>query len=485
MEIIGRKKEIHQLHKAMNSQEAEFIVTYGRRRIGKTYLIREFFSQKPCVFIHATGQQKGSLQTQLKNFTESLSQCFTSGISLETPASWESAFKLLDQLIQNDPRPKDQKIVLFLDELPWMHTRKSKLLETLDYSWNHRWSTNPRMILIACGSSASWIIKNIIYNKGGLHNRCTCEMRLAPFSLSETALFLKYRNITLNKNHILETYLALGGVPYYLKYLEPGLTASENIQKILFDTQAPLKDEFNKLFTSLFTDAEHYISLIKMIAESGQGLTRNEITALTPKASIGGRLTERLDNLTQARFIEPHTSFGKKRDVYFKLIDEFCLFYLSWVEPFQQFKKMPDHWLKQQSKPSYHAWSGYAFEAVCEKHIEAIVKALDIKTAEFISSWQCKSDQKIKDSRGAQIDLLIDRNDDAITLCEIKYTEQPFSIDKSYAENLKNKIKMFTEKTKTQKQIFLSFISANGLVSNSYSKELVSGKVVKLEDLFD
>jgi len=478
MMLIGRKVEIQRLEKLYNSKEAEFAVLYGRRRVGKTYLIRQFFKDKKCQFFQATGVQKGLLTIQIKHFTESLSETFSHGIELKPPSSWEDALRLLTQLIEKTS--PENKIILFLDELPWMATRRSGLLEALDYYWNHHWSKNSNIILVVCGSSASWLIKNIINNKGGLHNRCTCEIQLDPFTLIESHDYLKYKSINLNKRHVLDLYMALGGIPYYLKYVEAGLTAAKNIQRIFFDKQAPLKDEFKKLFESLFTEASIYIELIKLIANRKEGISRSELEEKS-KLTSGGRLTQRLNQMVQTSFIEAHIPWDKKRGEYYKVVDEFCLFYMYWLNSSKLKKFTSEHWLKQIQKPVYHVWAGYAFEAICHKHTSNIIKALNITSAEAIHSWRFVP--RTGHENGAQIDLLIDRNDDAITICEIKYTENFFSINKSYFENLKRKIEIFKGKTLTKKQIFLCIISANGIKETSYSKEIVSG-VVTLDDFF-
>lgn len=477
--IIGRKKELQILKKLSRSEKAELVVLYGRRRVGKTFLIREFFNKQNCLFFQSTGLQNGALKKQLHNFTGAMSQVFTHSIQLNPPASWDDCFRTLNQFIENTKG--DQKTVLFMDEVPWMATRKSGFLEALDYYWNHYWSMKKNLILIVCGSSASWLIKNIIYNKGGLHNRCTCEIRLDPFDLSETHEYLLSKGARFNKHHTLEIYMALGGIPYYLNYIEKNLSSAENIQNIFFENKAPLRDEFSKLFSSLFNEAESYIELIKLIANKKEGLSRAEIESLSKLSPGGGRLTARLKDLEQTNFIESYMPFDKKRGEYFKVIDEFSLFYIYWLYS-KKIKQMPeDYWIKQIEKPIYNVWSGYAFEATCYKHIDKIIKALNIKTAENISSWRFVPRKNKK--QGAQIDLLIDRSDDAITVCEIKYTEKMFSIDKNYAENLKRKINVFVENTKTKKQIFLAIISAAGLKENQYSEELVT-KMVALEDLF-
>ena len=476
--IIGRHKEKKQLEKAYKSKESEFIVVYGRRRVGKTYLIREFFSGKEDLFIQVTGVDKGGLKTQLAKFTEAISKTFFNDAPLEIPSSWDNAFKLLDKQITTNQR---KKVIIFIDELPWLATRRSGLLQTIDYYWNHHWSTSKNIILIVCGSSASWMMKNIIYNKGGLHNRVTCEICLLPFTLSETKAFLQYRNIQLNDKHILSLYMALGGIPYYLRYIEPGLTADQNIQQIIFDNTAPLKDEFNKLFMSLFSNFDAYVEIIKLLSKSRCGMTRSELQAITKLSTNGGRLSERLNDLYRAGFIEEHISWQKKNGEYYKVIDEFCLFYLHWVESKKSKRFTKNHWLEQSRSQSYNSWAGYAFESICFKHIDNIIKALNITHGETIDSWRFIPRKHTEN--GAQIDLLIDRNDDAITICEIKYTNELFVINKSYAAQLENKLKVFKEKTKTTKQLFLVIVSANGVKINEYYNLLIN-QVVTLNDLF-
>ncbi len=485
--ITGRKLELQRLEKIYQSKEAEFVVLYGRRRIGKTFLIREFFQEKPGIFFQVTGSQKGSLKTQLAHFSDSFSKIFMNGAEIKPAPSWDEAFKTLSKFISlknlENLEKKEEKIIIFLDELPWLATARSGLLEALDYYWNHEWSRNPNIILIVCGSSASWLIKNIIYNSGGLHNRCTAEMKLRPFNLTETEEFLNSRGISLKRSQILDIYMALGGVPYYLSYVEKGLTATENIQKILCDANAPLLDEFTKLFKSLFNNAAAYQELIKLLASKKEGMDRATLEEKVSLSPGGGRLSSQLEQLEQTNFIVSYTPWGKERGIYYKVIDEFCLFFLSWLDNSKAKERLADFWAKQTQKPSYQVWAGYAFEAICRKHIAEIITGLKLRSAESVSSWRVSKKEAESVGVGAQIDLLIDRADDAITLCEIKYTESPFVINQAYAEVLKRKVEIFKQVTKTQKEIFMALISANGVKKNQYFDELMTG-VVTLDDLF-
>jgi len=475
--IVGRKSEQKSLDRIYRSKEAEFVVVYGRRRVGKTFLVRQFFAKKKCIFFQATGIHKGNIKKQLTNFIEMVSKVFLDNVPLNTPKNWEEAFKTLNKQLSKTKG----KVVLFFDELPWMATPRSGLLEVIDYYWNQYWSHMPNLILIACGSSASWLIKKIIYNKGGLHNRVTCQIRLSPFQLFEVEQYLKSRNVKLNRQHILALYMALGGIPYYLRYIEPGKTAQQSIQKLFFEKEAPLHDEFSKLFHSLFENAESYIELIELISERKRGIRRSELNDMLQLSSYGGRLSARLKDLCETGFIEEYIPWGKVKGEYYKLVDEFCLFYLHWVKE-QKIKRFSfDHWMQQSQSPSYNAWAGYAFEAVCMKHIYQIIESLKITTSSRVGTWQFFSENRKED--GAQIDLIIDRSDNAMNVCEIKYTQNPFVIDKQYAQILRQRMKIFQEKANVKKQLFLSMITTNGLKETMYAEEMVQGVVV-LDDLF-
>ncbi len=475
--IIGRKREQELLGQAYKAHEAQFLTVYGRRRIGKTFLIREFFLQKKCHFLHVTGLQKGTMKKQLENFAKSLSKTFFNNAPLRTPPNWSDALSILTDRIMDT----QDKVVIFFDELPWLATRRSGLMEQIDFYWNNRWAGMHNVIFIACGSSASWLLTNIIYNKGGLHNRTTLEMHLRPFDLAETREYLRSMDVQLNDRHITSLYMAVGGIPYYLNYIKPDLGAQENIQLLFFDPYAPLNKEYDKLFESLFDGAAAYKEIIAILAQKKGGLSRSELDAAAKLSTTGGLLSKRLKDLSDAGFIQDFIPWGKELGQYYKVIDEFCLFYIQWIASYSGSFFDNNYWAVQSQRPTYYAWAGYAFEALCVKHYHQIIRALGIRGASGIGSWRFVPRNATE--KGAQIDLVIDRLDDAMTLCEIKYTEKPFVIDKSYAAVLENKLLLFKKHTKTTKQLFLSMICANGLKKTIYSEELISG-VVTLEDLF-
>ncbi len=483
--IVGRDEEISTLKRLLESKNSEFLALYGRRRIGKTYLIRQFFRGTGAVFFNVTGSKEGALKEQLTHFVQKIGEVFYDGAVLTTPKNWSEAFKVLTKAV--DIQPKKKKIVLFFDEIPWMATPKSRLLQSLDYYWNQYWSNDSRIKLIICGSSASWIIHKVINNRGGLHNRITRRMHLEPFTLLETKLFLQSVGVKLDHQQILMLYMVTGGIPHYLADLEAGLSAAQLVEKLAFTKNGILLDEFKNLFASLFHHAEDYIQIIRAIASRRYGIGKNELLSMLGSSAMGGGGAKRLEELEETGFIMGFMPYQhKRRGICYRVVDEYTLFYLKWIEPIQnalQKKSLEEgYWLSLQSAPEWHNWLGYAFEAVCYKHIACIRKALAISPGAIADSWRYVP-RKDSEERGAQVDLLFDRRDDAITLCEIKYTDKPFVLSKGDAEVLQRKLEVFKERTGTRKQLFLALISANGLKKNFYTEELIQG-LVTLDDFF-
>ncbi len=483
MKIIGRKEEQRELTDLFGSKKAEFAVVYGRRRIGKTFLIEQFFRPKKCIFFHVTGVQDGLLKEQLAEFAKVIGKAFYNGASIKTSPTWMEAFEELNSAINNLSGTK--KIVIFIDELPWMATRRSRILQALDYYWNHCWSKNKRLKLVVCGSSASWIIKNIIYNKGGLHNRYTRCLLIKPFSLHETKEFVINRGIKIGDKQILQLYMAIGGVPHYLDKVKKGLSTAQNIEHLCFRENGILFSEFEKLFKSLFEDAKVYIELIRIVSTLREGVTRSYVEGKSKLTKKGGTLTDRLNDLEQAGFIKSFLPLKHQRQgVYYRIIDEYVYFYLKWIEPQKHMlsnQSGNDYWLHHSNTSQYYAWLGYSFESVCYKHINQIQKSLKIPSGSQVGTWRFNPKDSSKE-KGAQIDLLFERSDDAVTICEIKFTDKPFKIDKPYYSNLMNKVDVYRKVSKTSEQIFIAFISANGIAKSKYA-DCISA-IATLEDLF-
>lgn len=482
--VVGRREESGILDSLYKSPKSEFLAVYGRRRVGKTFLLVNFLKEKRGVFFYVSGMKGHSLSEQIEEFTKQMSKTFYNDAPLAKFKRWIDAFEALTQAITTIP--KNKKVVLFFDEFPWMATKKSKLLQALDYYWNRYWVNDSRLKLVICGSAASWLIKNVINNKDGLYNRVTRAMEIQPFTLAETKEFLHAYGIDLTDSHILSLYMIFGGIPYYLSMIKKGLSANQCIDQLCFNAAGPLFNEFNNLCSSLFENADTYIALLRLLAKHRYGLGQAEIIKIS-KLAKGGRVVERLKELEQVGFIASFIPYlNEQKGIYYKVIDEFILFYLNWIEPNQttikREKKLKNYWLSLATSPSWISWAGYAFETICHKHIANIRNSLGIPVGTQVGTWRYVPTPGSKEN-GAQIDLLFDRKDDAITLCEIKYSKEPFVIDKQYAATLLNKKEVYKKHTRTQKQIFIAMISANDIKPTMYSEEIVSGIVTK-DDLF-
>lgn len=472
--FIGRAKEIKVLKSCLKSDQPELVAVIGRRRVGKTFLIKQTYQNS--IDFELTGLQQASKSVQIQNFIFAFRNAFPDEELDKNPTSWLEAFFLLSKSLEKNDR--GEKMVVFLDELPWLATKRSGFLTGLGWFWN-TWATNQNIVVVICGSAASWMIEKIINDKGGLHNRVTQIMTLAPFTLGETKAFFEAKNIHLNQYHITQVYMAMGGIPMYLNQVKPGLSAIQNIQAICFERDGYLRKEFSRLFTSLFDNADHHIKIIRALASKKMGMTRTEIIKFT-KLKNGGSLSTTLDELNQSGFIEIYASYGKKKQMsLYRLIDPYTLFYLNFIEPLDNNTKVD--FTKLSDLQNYKSWSGYAFENICFLHIDQIRKALGISGIyTSISSFFASPE---KDIPGAQIDLLIDRGDQSINLCEIKFSNKDYSVTKKDVQNIENKKRVFLKHSKSNKHIFTTLITTHGVTDNTNRLNHID-QVVVLEDLF-
>ncbi|MGK0365008.1 MAG: AAA+ ATPase superfamily predicted ATPase [Saprospiraceae bacterium] len=471
--IIGRTKEIKILDRVVQSSKSEFVAFYGRRRVGKTFLVREYFDY--TFDFSLTGLANASTNQQLTNFSVQLQKVDVAA-SDAIPTNWFFAFQSLIDYLERIKGTR--KKVIFLDELPWLDTPKSDFLMALEHFWNSWASARKDIILVTCGSAASWMINKLINNHGGLHNRVTERVRIEPFNLQETEEMLLVKNGIFDRYQIVELYMVTGGIPYYLDAIIPNKSAAQNIEELCFRKGGLLAREFPHLFRSLFKNAEKYEQIIIALASKNKGLTRKEISTQTGIAS-GGRMTNLLDELEESGFIGRYTPFsGRKRDVLYRLADFYSRFYLKFIKGNTNYQK--GVWTNTLDSPSKRAWSGYAFEQVCIEHLPQIKKAIGIAgVVTQFSTWKSQNSDP-----GAQIDIVIDRRDRTINLCEVKFSVNSFSITKSYAENLRNKIGVFRAETKTKKSVFLTMITTYGVDRNKHSTSLVQNEVT-MDALFE
>lgn len=470
--LIGREKEIQELRQAYESDESKFVAIFGRRRIGKTYLVREVFHDN-FAFTYS-GMAKASTKEQLQRFYLTLKSCGFKGGSY--PNNWIEAFYLLERYLEG---LAEGKKVVFLDELPWMDGPKSSFMPAFENFWNAWASARKDVLLIVCGSATAWMVKKILKNRGGLHNRLNNQIHLQPFNLHECELYAKSIHLPLERHGILEAYMVFGGIPFYWSLLNKSLSLPQNIDALFFGRVPKLGNEFKELYSSLFKQPEPYLDIITALAKKKIGMTREEIIA-NSNLSTNGQLSQYLEDLENCGFIRRYQAIGSKtKNALFQLIDNFTLFYFKFMEG----RKNTDanFWSKIQMTPKFHAWCGLAFERVCLIHSMQLKKTLGINgviTNEY--SWRTAA---TREHPGAQIDLLIDRSDKVINLCEIKYSDNPYVVDKKYMENLRNKVALFQQLTKTRKGIALTMITGSGLVKNSYSMNNIHSQVTA-DDLF-
>ena len=460
--FIGREQEIQLLDRIYAENRSAFVAIYGRRRIGKTELIRHVLGERMTFYL--TGIGNVTTEQQLVNFQTTFERQTPLLLHRPIPTNWFYAFQHLITFIEKSPEGKK---VVFLDELPWLDTPKSDFIPALEHFWNSWASARTDIMLVVCGSAASWMLNKLIHNHGGLHNRVTTRIRLEPFTLREAEQLLLRKNAALDRYQIIQYYMAVGGVPFYLDTFDGQLTPMQNIENQCFAKDGFLRREFNDLFASLFVRAERHIALVEAIATKTKGLTREEIVRLS-RLPNNGTTSQLLEELEESGFIRKYQPFQKNnRQSLFQLVDFYTLFYLKLIK--NAHFEDSGNWLALTDSPIYKAWSGYAFEQVCLMHVPQIKQTLGISGIySQSSSWRSKDAEN-----GAQFDLLIDRRDRVISLFEIKFSSEPYTITKSYSEQLRQKIGVFKTETATRKAVWLAMLTPFGLKQNMYSGSLV------------
>ena len=480
MAILGRKKEIDELKQLYSSDKAEFVAVYGRRRVGKTFLIDEALKGS-ITFRHAglspvdeTGASNNSKQ-QLQHFYQSLQ---LQGMKKShCPKNWLEAFFMLEQFLQQ--RDDGKRQVIFLDELPWMDTPKSGFITALESFWNTWACHRQNLMLIVCGSANSWMLDNLVNNHGGLYGRTTYEIKLMPFTLSECEAFYKSQGIQMSRYDIAQANMILGGIPYYMTYLAKGKSLAQNIDTLFFDSNAKLKNEFSRLFASVFTRPDDMIRIVRFLSSRRSGFTRDDIAQNT-QLSNNGDFSKQLNALVASDFIEKYVPFGEsKRKPHYKLIDPFCLFYLRFVEGQKNID--PQFWMNNVDSAKINAWRGYAFEDLCFRHISQIKHALQIAGVTTTqSAWSLQGDDK---QVGAQIDLIISRKDNVVNLCEMKFYSEEFTISSDYHKTLVHRTNLLQQQVSRKTAVHSTLVTTYGLTYNAYSSDFMN--TITLDDLFN
>jgi len=465
MDVIGRHEETQLMTACLQDKDAHLLALIGRRRVGKTFLIRQVYKEYIC--FEMTGLKDADLQKQLTNFSLQLGLYFPETEQNEIPENWLLAFNKLSKLIFTNSSGK--KPVVFFDELPWIAGKKSGFVEALAHWWNN-WASQQNIVVVVCGSGASWMLQNVINAKGGLHNRITKLIRLLPFTLAETKEYLETNKISYSHYQIIQIYMAIGGIPFYLKQLRRGLSAAQNIQQLCFEKDSFLRNEFGNLYHALFNNANYHVEVISALAKKASGLDRKAILD-SVSMKDGGGFTKVLNELEASGFITAYQAFSKKKkDTLYRLSDEYSLFYLKFIAG--KIQVNTNEWLQISNSQEYKVWCGYAFENLCFKHNKEIKKVLGISgVSTSLNSFVHTANDKY--DIGFQIDMLIDRKDDTITICEMKFYADEFTINADYAKSIRNKINGFKELTKTKKMLQTVFISTYGVKENTNKLEVV------------
>lgn len=477
--IIGRKKEIKELLELFHSGKSEFVAIYGRRRIGKTFLVDEALRGK-ITFRHAglspvdESNEKNSLKNQLKHFYLSLQ---LQGMrKSKCPTTWMEAFFLLSKYLEE--KDDGSRQVIFLDELPWLDTPRSGFITAFEGFWNTWACHKSNLMLVCCGSANSWMLNNLVNNHGGLYGRTTYEIKLSPFSLKECEAFYQAKGIKLSRYDITQGYMILGGIPYYLGYMKKGLSLAQNIDQLFFSNNAKLKIEYNRLFASVFSNPEEMKRIVNLLGTRHMGYTRAEISSVLHIAS-SGNLSKMLGALVASDFIESYIPFGySKKQEHYRLIDPFCLFYQKFVNGHSSLDE--DFWMQNISSSAISSWRGFAFEEICFLHIKQIKTALGISgISSNQSAWSAKGEEN---RDGIQIDMLIERKDNIVNMCEMKFYNEEFTINKAYHATLMHRQNILEEHLSRKQIIHSTLITTYGLTYNEYSGDFQ--QVITLDDLF-
>ena len=469
--MIGRIGEKERLLKYAESEESEFVAVYGRRRVGKTYLVRQTF-QNRFAFQH-TGIARGRTKEQLRAFGDSLRE-WGDGRA-DNPSDWFEAFNRLKTVIAQSAAKKK---VVFLDELSYLDTKGSRFVPALEHFWNGWASARTDVLLIVCGSATSWIINKVIKDKGGLHNRVTGRISLQPFTLRECEAYVASRGIVMTRYQIAETYMVLGGIPFYWKHLEPDLSADQNIDDLFFARANKLEGEFDELYSSLFRKPEPYLKIVMALGRRKSGLLREELMASTGASSCGN-FSRYLRELEECGFVRKSVAYGRRtKGALYQLIDNFTLFHLAFAGE----NKSNDRcfWSGSADAQFRVVWEGLAFERLCLQHVREIKAALGISgVVSSECSWQVA---RTDEHDGAQVDLLIDRKDGVINLCEMKFAAAEYEIKDAEERHARTRKELFKEVTGTKKAVHLTYVTSYGLKRNAH-RGIVQSEVT-LDDLF-
>lgn len=470
--MVGRLKEQGELQRALESPESEFVAVYGRRRVGKTFLINETFQGRFA--FHAAGLESAPKGLQLESFCDAIRK--QGNPKCKRPKTWIEAFSSLETLLESKPEGKK---VVFLDELPWFDTHKSNFLAAFEWFWNGWACLRKDIVLVVCGSATTWIVKNVLHSRGGLYNRVTRRIHLEPFTLAECEQYAAYRHLDYTRSQLMECYMALGGVAFYWSLLRGDLSVAQNFDRLFFGASDEMRLEASRVFTSLFKTASRHIEIVKLLAKRKVGMTREEVIAELGKDS-NGDISVCLEELSQCGFIRRYNPVNQlKKGAVYQLMDNFILFHDEFLARRQG--NDPQYWTKNMNSPRINNWRGRAFERVCLWHVPQIKQRLGILGIEAnVHSWRGRGEGP--DDPAAQIDMLIDRADGLVDICEIKYSAEPYEMTKEENDKILHRCSAFQKNGHARRSVRTILIASSGLKPGKYSSNIMS--VVTGDDLF-
>jgi AAA+ ATPase superfamily predicted ATPase len=406
-QFIGRKVEIAQLTALIDLPRPSIAVIYGRRRVGKSELIRHVTQGKNVLsFEGLEGQPK---HKQIKNFLFQLSA--QSNIREKNISDWPDALILLRTLTQ------DGQWIIILDEFQWMANYQNELVSVIKMIWEKYLSQNPDLTLILCGSIASFM-KSKVLKSSALYGRTDYELNLHELNLSEISEFFPGKG----SDEVIDTAMLVGGIPKYLELISEYPSLYDALEPLAFSQDGFFKTEYDRLFASHFGKKPIFMKIIQTLATNPYGLTTGKLAKEMQVAS-GGTLCHQLDDLESAGFLHSIIPFDKPEGSKLRkyiLMDAYVRFYHSIIRGSMKETTPPNTQFHAiMSSPRYAAWAGMAFEFLCMRHHKEISRILGFHGIPYTAGPFFQ--RKTLDTPGVQIDLLFERSDKILVLCEMKY----------------------------------------------------------------
>ncbi len=474
MKLVARSAETDELKRCERSGKSELVCVYGRRRVGKTYLVEQTFSGSFA--FRATGVEGGNMRQQLKSFNQRLQE---HGDPQRTiPKNWFEAFSRLDIVLSREDAARSPygKKVVFLDEFPWFATARSEFLMAFGEFWNRRGTAGDDIMVVICGSATSWIVGNVLENTGSLYNRVTSQVYLEPFCLGDAERFFVDRGFGWTRSQIAESHMVFGGLPYFLELLDPNESLRANIERLCFAPHALLAHESSKLLEATLKKSPAYDRLLSYLAKHRCGVEKQACFEQTGLAK--GTFARAVDDLLKCGYIREFKVPTKRgKPLFLQLVDPFLLFHYRFLS-----KKSGDRvgsWSDCiQDEARYKSWRGCSFEILCVLHEAQIKRALGISGVRT-RCYPWTSDQG---AGGAQIDLVIERDDGIINICEMRCTDRPFSMDAATEASLLNKVDVFKRETGAKNPVKIVVVSASGIAGVAHTEYI--SRTITLDDLF-